>query len=86
MKSQRVSESRVKYDPLGDKALSNLYDAFTNRDDASFEQMCVDTIQAGSGTQEKKDKMIKALRDTPNKPMKLKIAQDFILAGMGLGV
>ena len=84
--TQSSSRARLKNDTLGDGALSGLYDAFTAMPDAEFEALCVSVVQAGGGKQPRKDEIISAIYATSSKSVKLKKAQDFILAGMGLGV
>jgi len=84
--TQSSSQARLKNDTLGDDALSGLYDAFTKLGDAEFEALCASVVQAGGGKQPRKDEIIAAIYATNSKSAKLKKAQDFILAGMGLGV
>ena len=84
--TQTSSKARLKNDTLGDDALSKLYGAFNTMSDVDFESLCVDTVQSGGGHQPTKDKIIESIRTTRVRATKLKKAQDFILAGMGLGV
>ena len=84
--TQSSSRARLKNDTLGDDALTGLYDAFTKLPDAEFEALCASVVQAGGGKQPRKDEIIAAIYATSSKAAKLKKAQDFILAGMGLGV
>lgn len=84
--TQQSSKARLKNDTLGDGALTALYDAFVKLPDAEFEALCVSVVQAGGGKQPRKDEIIAAIYATNSKSSKLKKAQDFILAGMGLGV
>lgn len=84
--TQSSSKSRLKNDTLGNDALSALYNAFASMSDTDFEKFCIETVQAGGGNQPTKDKITEAIRTTRVKATKLKKAQDFILAGMGLGV
>lgn len=84
--TQQSSKPRLKNDTLGDRALSSLYDGYVQMDDYRFEELCCSVVQSGGGSQPVKDKIINAIRDSQSKSAKLKKAQDFILAGMGLGV
>jgi hypothetical protein len=85
-KTQESSKPRLKNDTLGDQALVDLYDSFTACSAAAFQQKCVDLVQAGGGKQERKNEIINAIVAARSKAQQLKKAQDFILAGMGLGV
>ena len=67
-------------------ARKHLYDAYVTMDDIQFEALCVSVVQAGGGKQPMKDSIIQAIYATKSKATKLKKAQDFILAGLGLGV
>lgn len=84
--TQSSSKPRLKNDTLGENTLKELYTAFETMSTVDFEQLCVDTVEAGGGNQPTKDRIISSIRSTTNKATKLKKAQDFILAGMGLGV
>jgi hypothetical protein len=84
--TQASSKPRLKNDTLGEDTLKQLYDAYTTMDDMMFEALCVSVVQAGGGKQPMKDSIINAIYSTKSKSTKLKKAQDFILAGLGLGV
>ena len=84
--TQSSSKPRLKNDTLGNDSLARLYDAFVTMDDMTFEALCISTVQQGGGKQPMKDSIISAIQNTKSKSVKLKKAQDFILAGMGLGV
>ena len=84
--TQTSSKPRLKNDTLGEDTLKQLYDAYTTMDDLMFEALCVSVVQAGGGKQPMKDSIINAIYSTKSKGTKLKKAQDFILAGLGLGV
>lgn len=84
--TQSSSKPRLKNDTLGEDTLKRLYDAYVNMSDDMFEALCVDTVQAGGGKQPMKDSIISSIYNTKLKATKLKKVQDFILAGMGLGV
>ena len=84
--TQASSMPRLKNDTLGEDTLKHLYDAYVTMDDIQFEALCVSVVQAGGGKQPMKDSIIQAIYATKSKATKLKKAQDFILAGLGLGV
>lgn len=84
--TQVSSKPRLKNDTLGDRALRELYDGYVQMDDFKFEHLCCEVVQSGGGTQQTKDSIINGIRKASSKAAKLKKAQDFILAGMGLGV
>lgn len=84
--TQTSSKPRLKNDMLGNRALTELYDGYVQMDDFKFEHLCCEVVQSGGGSQQTKDKIISDIRNTLSKSTKLKKAQDFILAGMGLGV
>lgn len=85
--TQSSSNPRLKNDTLGEGSLQRLYGYFESQIDLGhFKQICEDMVQAGGGKQARKDEIIKAIRSTTKREVALKKAQDFILAGMGLGV
>lgn len=84
--TQSSSKPRLKNETLGDDALRNLYDAFNSMNDREFTIKCIETVQAGGGKQPKKDQIINEIYNSSTRGRKLKLAQDFIMAGMGLGV
>lgn len=85
-KTQGSSAARLKHDALGDEALKKLYSGFNTMSDLQFMGLCVDTVQAGGGHQTTKTKLITEIKKAKSRQTMLKKAQDFILAGMGLGV
>lgn len=85
-KTQTNSKPRLKNDTLGNQALQDLYDSFAASSDQAFQQKCIELVQAGGGKQKRKDEIINAIVSARSKAQQLKKAQDFILAGMGLGV
>lgn len=85
--TQSSSKPRLKNDTLGNDALKDLYDAYRNMDFAPFQHYAKNVISQGSGKEARKQEIINSM-DSPtiSKAGILKKAQDFILAGMGLGV
>lgn len=85
--TQSSSKPRLKNDTLGNDALQRLFAVYESSVDlAQFKQVCEDFVQSGGGKQARKDEIISAIRSTTSRATALKKAQDFILAGMGLGV
>ena len=85
--TQSSSKPRLQNDTLGEESLQRLYGYFDSQIDLNhFKQICEEMVQAGGGKQPRKDEIIRAIRSTTSRSVALKKAQDFILAGMGLGV
>lgn len=87
MQTQSSSKPRLKNDTLGNDALQRLYGIFESSIDlAQFKVVCEDLVQMGGGNQPRKDEIISAIRRATTKQEALTKAQNFVLAGMGLGV
>ncbi len=87
MRTQNSSQPRLQNDTLGDEALQQLYKAYENMNFEDFRVFAEGVVMAGGGKQPKKIQIIEEMyKNTSTKPIILKKAQDFILAGMGLGV
>lgn len=87
LNTQTSSKPRLKNDTLGDNALTRLYAHFESSIDlGQFKVICEDFVQGGGGNQPRKDEIISAIRRATTKKDALTKAQNFILAGMGLGV
>jgi len=84
--TQSSSKPRLENDTLGEQALKDLYDSFVSCTAEAFQQKCIEIVQAGGGKQKRKNEIINAIVASRSKAQQLKKAQDFILAGMGLGV
>lgn len=84
--TQTNSRARVKDDAFNDDTLRSLYSMYESADLDTFKQFAIDTVQRGNGKQSKKDLIINEITRTSNKATALKKAQDYILAGQGLGV
>lgn len=87
LKTQSSSKPRLKNDTLGDNALKELYEAYNTMKFDQFRKYCEQVVQSGGGKQPMKDSIIASMHQ-PNASQStvLKKTQDFILAGMGLGV
>lgn len=84
--TQSSSKARLKNDTLGDSALTELYREYDRMLLEEFREYCKDVVRSGGGNKPRKDEICNAIDSTQNKGVMLKKAQDFILAGMGLGV
>lgn len=85
--TQSSSKARLKNDTLGEEALSRLYGYYESSIPfGQFKQICEDMVQMGGGKQARKDEIISAIRFATSREVALKKVQDFILAGMGLGI
>ena len=85
LQTQSSSRPRLKNDTLGDASLSLLYKAYGSMDLAAFRALAEEMVQSGGGKQKMKDEIISSF-DKASKEKILTKAQNFILAGMGLGV
>ena len=86
MKTQTTCKPRLNNDTLGDDALKSLYRNYEIMHTSEFAEFCMDTVNAGGGARPVKDKIVSCIFNANNKTVMLKKTQDFILAGMGLGV
>lgn len=87
MKTQASSAPRLKNDTLGDDALKQLYTAFEKMNIEEFRTLAESMVQSGGGKQPTKDAIIADFhKPNATKATILTKAQNFILAGMGLGV
>lgn len=84
--TQFTSEVRVKYNPLNDDVLKDLFERYHHDDVETFRQFCIDTIMKGTGKKEKKGLFCNDLRQAPSKDKMVVKVQNFIFAGLGLGV
>lgn len=87
LKTQASSKPRLENDTLGNQALTDLYKVYEESSLEIFQAYAECVVQSGGGKQPMKDKII-ADMNKPNatKEQILTKAQNFILAGMGLGV
>jgi hypothetical protein len=83
--TQSSSKPRLKNDTLGDDSLQQLYSAYKSMPTDQFRLLATELVQSGGGKQPMKDKIIAGMQVT-DKAKILSKAQNFILAGMGLGV
>lgn len=87
MHTQTSSTPRLKNDTLGNDALKELYKAFEMMDFDNFRVFAEGVVMAGGGKQPRKLEIVNSMYNPlVTKAQVLKKAQDFILAGMGLGV
>ena len=87
LKTQTSSKPRLKNDTLGNDALTELYKAYEFMDLQNFRVFAEGVVMAGGGKQPRKLEIIASMYSpTATKSQVLTKAQNFILAGMGLGV
>lgn len=85
--TQYSSKPRLKNDTLGDEALVSLFDAYELMSMENFRTFAEGVVMAGGGKQTRKLEIVQSMyKPGISKAAVLKKAQDFILAGMGLGV
>lgn len=85
LNTQGSSKPRLKNDTLGDSSLQRLFSAYATMSVEEFRLLATQLVQAGGGKQPMKDKIIAGM-DVNDKTKILQKAQNFIMAGMGLGV
>jgi hypothetical protein len=85
LQTQSNSRPRLKNDTLGDEALKTLYSSYKNMDREGFRVVAEEIVQAGGGKQKMKTEIISSFEGASKEKILAK-AQNFILAGMGLGV
>jgi hypothetical protein len=87
LKTQTSSNPRLQNDTLGDDALKELYNAYSAMSKENFKIFAEGVVMAGGGKQPMKLAIIDQMnRPNVSKEFILTKAQNFILAGMGLGV
>lgn len=87
LKTQTSSKARLQNDTLGNEALTKLYEAYETMDFDNFRVFAEGVVMAGGGKQPRKLEIVSSMYEPlATKSKILKKAQDFILAGMGLGV
>lgn len=87
LNTQTSSKPRLQNDTLGNEALEALYEAYRTMDFMEFKQYAEKVVQSGGGKQHVKTEIINSMNSPlASKTTVLTKAQNFILAGMGLGV
>ena len=86
MHTQSSSKPRLKNDTLGEDGLKDLYAKFETLNAEDFRNYCIEIVKSGGGNEPTKAAIIKELVATGAKAKMLTKANNFILAGMGLGV
>ncbi len=85
--TQTSSKPRLKNDTLGDDTLTQLYKAYETMSFDDFRKFAEGVVMAGGGKQPRKQEIVNSMYSPlATKSKVLKKAQDFILAGMGLGI
>ena len=85
MKTQSSSKPRLANDTLGNDALTELYKAYETMNLEDFRIFAEGVVMAGGGKQPTKLAICESMANTTIKYKILTKAQNFILAGMGLG-
>jgi len=87
LKTQSSSKPRLKNETLGNDALTELYKAYEYMDLQNFRVFAEGVVMAGGGKQPRKLEIVASMYSpTVTKTQVLTKAQNFILAGLGLGV
>ncbi len=87
LSTQQSSKPRLENDTLGNEALTELYQAYNTMNLEDFRIFAEGVVMAGGGKQLRKLEIINSMYDrNVTKEKVLTKAQNFILAGMGLGV
>ena len=87
LKTQSSSKPRLKNETLGNDALTELYKAYEYMDLQNFRVFAEGVVMAGGGKQPRKLEIVVSMYSpTATKTQVLTKAQNFILAGLGLGV
>lgn len=87
LKTQSSSKPRLENDTLGNEALTELYKAYETMNFEEFREFAEGVVLAGGGKQPMKNAIIASFNaPLASKTLILTKAQNFILAGMGLGV
>lgn len=85
--TQATSEQRVKYDTLGDASLTELYAAYNTASNIDeLKKVCKQMIEKSTAKKATKDKFNRLISEATQKDKVVGLTQNFILAGMGLGV
>ena len=83
--TQSSSKPRLKNDTLGNDALTELYKAYESMSRDDFHIFAEGVVMAGGGKQPMKQAICDSMVGASKEKILTK-AQNFILAGMGLGV
>ncbi len=87
LKTQSSSKPRLENDTLGNDALKQLYEAYESMSFDDFRTAAEAMVLAGGGKRPMKEAIIAEFyKPLATKTTILTKAQNFILAGMGLGV
>ena len=85
--TQSSSRPRIKEDKLGEDSLRLLYEKYEQSDFSTFRSFAESLIQASSGKQATKDRVIAEFyKSVATKKSIFLITNNYVLAGMGLGV
>lgn len=85
-RTQHSSRKRVQHEVFDENTMQELYMNYDRMMEREFKDYCIELIQSGTGKQAKKDQIQGAIEECNSKARALKLTNDFILAGQGLGV
>jgi hypothetical protein len=84
--TQHSSRPRVREERFDEETFDELYKNYDRMMEREFKDYCIELIQSGTGKQLKKDEICGEIEDASSKGRVLKLTNDFMFAGMGLGV
>lgn len=84
--TQKNSRQRIKTDTVGEEGLKILYSQYENQTVTGFRLLCKNLIDQSTGKRETKDKFLNVLDRSSSKSEMLVKVNNYLLAGMGLGV
>lgn len=84
--TQASCKPRLKNDTIGEQGLKDLYDNYGKLNAEAFRIYCINVIKSGGGNEPTKQAIIQDLQMTGNKDRMLQKTNNFVFAGMGLGV
>ena len=84
--TQSSSKPRVKQDTVGNEGLTDLFQAYKDKQLEDFRTYCRDVIERSSGKRSTKDKFIQTISSSRSKNDMLTRVTNYLMAGQGLGV
>lgn len=84
--TQFSSKPRLKKDTIGDEGLVKLYKAYGELTPLLFKHYCIALVQSGGGNQDTKNAIISSIEKSNSKDFILTKTNNFVFAGLGLGV
>jgi hypothetical protein len=84
--TQSSSKARLKKDTIGEEGLKKLYKAYSDLTPPLFKHYCIALVQSGGGNQDTKNVIISSIEKSNSKDFILTKTNNFVFAGLGLGV